>query len=1117
MTPVHTAPRPRQKGKTMKIYLRLSLLSAFVLLLAACSQDLSPSPDAPEPEHAPVLSSQAFNFNLTTVDSAGWVGEHSSLALDARGNPVISYHDFDNRALKLVKCGTADCSSGNSIQTVDSAGFVGFFTSLALDARGNPVISYYDLSNDALKLVHCGNADCSSGNSIQTVDSAGFVGEHTSLVLDASGNPVISYYDNSNGALKLVKCGNADCSSGNSIQTVDAGDVGWYNSLVLDARGNPVISYYDSFNEALKLVHCGNADCSSGNSIQTVDSAGDVGRYSSLVLDASGNPIISYYDFDNDDLKLVHCGNADCSSGNSIQTVDSAGFVGTFTSLALDTSGNPVISYYGNAALKLVHCGNADCSSGNSIQTVDSAGGEYTSLALDASGNPIISYWGNLALKLASGNPNQAPAITSANTTSVEENQTGAIDVEATDDNDAEGSGLTFSLSGGADLALFTIDAGSGVVTFINAPDFEAPTDDGTDNVYNLQVTVTDSGGLTAAQDITITVTDINDIPVITSPDAVSVPENQTAVLDVVAKDDDVSGTFAFRVTGGPDVALFEFVGVGNELVFKSAPDFENPLDQGADNVYTIEIEVDDNLGGVATQTIAVTVTDVDETPADTTPPTATPSFDPAANAANWHNSDVTVTFNWTDNEGGSGIDPDNCNATAVVSDEGTSVGYGGGCRDLAGNVGETVGFLSIDKTAPETTLTTTPPATSTSSEASFEFSGSDALSGVGGFVCSIDDGSAVGVGPCTSPVSYTNLAAGSYTFSVVATDVADNSDPTPASYSFTVAPESLVCDPGSYLANPDDTSCTPADPGFFVPAAGATAQTPCTAGSFSNIPGADSCTLASPGFFVPTEAATQATACALGTFSPVDGATSCTVADIGFYVDSEGSASQTPCPAGTTTLATGSTDVSDCIAENAPPSADAAGPYSGLKDASIPLDGSASADPDGDSLSYNWRVNTSACSFNAATSVSPDLVCSEVGTYTVTLEVSDGNETATATATVTVIYDFGGFLDPIDPNSVNVVKAGRTVPISFSLNGDQGLSILDGSPTAVRVACDSGENLTEVDNTEPAGNSGLRYDASTDTYTYVWKTKKSWKRQCRELQLSLDDGMIYTAQFQFK
>ena len=385
---------------------------------------------------------------------------------------------------------------------------------------------------------------------------------------------------------------------------------------------------------------------------------------------------------------------------------------------------------------------------------------------------------------------NSAPTITSDSTASVAENQTSAIDVNATDNLDSEGNGLVYSKSGGADAALFNIDAGSGVVTFINAPDFEAPTDDGTDNVYNLQVTVTDSGGLTAAQDITITVTDINDIPVITSPDAVSVPENQTAVLDVVAKDDDVSGTFAFRVTGGPDVALFEFVGVGNELVFKSAPDFENPLDQGADNVYTIEIEVDDNLGGVATQAITVTVTDEDETPADTTAPTSTPSFDPAANAANWHNSDVTVTFNWTDNEGGSGIDPDNCNLSTVVSDEGTSVGYGGGCRDLAGNVGETVGFLNIDKTAPETTLTSTPPATGTSSDVTFEFTGSDALSGVGSFECTLDDGVMGQTAPCTSPQTYAGLLPGTYTFSVATTDVAGNVDASPASYSFTIEDE---------------------------------------------------------------------------------------------------------------------------------------------------------------------------------------------------------------------------------------------------------------------------------------------------------------------------------------
>ncbi len=82
-------------------------------------------------------------------------------------------------------------------------------------------------------------------------------------------------------------------------------------------------------------------------------------------------------------------------------------------------------------------------------------------------------------------------------------------DVEATDDADIEGSGLVYSLSGGADQALFSIDAASGVLTFLIAPDFETPGDVGADNVYDVQVTVTDTDPLTDVQDITVTVTDV--------------------------------------------------------------------------------------------------------------------------------------------------------------------------------------------------------------------------------------------------------------------------------------------------------------------------------------------------------------------------------------------------------------------------------------------------------------------------------------------------------------------------------------------------------------------------------------------------------------------------------
>jgi hypothetical protein len=49
------------------------------------------------------------------------------------------------------------------------------------------------------------------------------------------------------------------------------------------------------------------------------------------------------------------------------------------------------------------------------------------------------------------------------------------------------------------------------------------------------------------------------------------------------------------------------------------------------------------------------------------------------------------------------------------------------------------------------------------------------------------------------------------------------------------------------------------------------------------------------------------------------------------------------------------------------------------------------------------------------------------------------------------------------------------------------------------------------------AGNSGLRYDAESDTYTLVWKTNKAWAGTCRTLTVALNDGTVHTALFMFK
>ena len=115
------------------------------------------------------------------------------------------------------------------------------------------------------------------------------------------------------------------------------------------------------------------------------------------------------------------------------------------------------------------------------------------------------------ALAVTVTNVNEfAPAITSDGggdtaAVSVAENQTAVTDVDATD---GDGQTLTYSISGGDDAARFTIAPATGVLTFVTAPNFEAPTDAGTNNVYDVTVQASD-GGLTDTQAIAVTVTDV--------------------------------------------------------------------------------------------------------------------------------------------------------------------------------------------------------------------------------------------------------------------------------------------------------------------------------------------------------------------------------------------------------------------------------------------------------------------------------------------------------------------------------------------------------------------------------------------------------------------------------
>src|SRR4029079_3548556 len=101
--------------------------------------------------------------------------------------------------------------------------------------------------------------------------------------------------------------------------------------------------------------------------------------------------------------------------------------------------------------------------------------------------------------------------------------------------------------------AKFAINSSTGVLSFASAPNFEVPTDVGGNNVYDVTVQVSD-GSLTDTQAIAVTVTNVNEAPVITSDGGGAtatrnVAENSTAVTTVTATDVDASTTLTYTIS----------------------------------------------------------------------------------------------------------------------------------------------------------------------------------------------------------------------------------------------------------------------------------------------------------------------------------------------------------------------------------------------------------------------------------------------------------------------------------------------------------------------------------------------------------------------------------------
>jgi Ca2+-binding RTX toxin-like protein len=187
-------------------------------------------------------------------------------------------------------------------------------------------------------------------------------------------------------------------------------------------------------------------------------------------------------------------------------------------------------------------------------------------------------------------------------------------DLNEADPDDA-GAALTYTVTGashgqilldGVAATSFTqADLETGHVSFKH---------DGTETTAaSFTVTLTDAAGATSpAATVNASVTPVNDPPVITSPAAFSVQENQTLIGTIMATDPEHDAV-TYGLAGGADQSFFTINAQTGKLSFINPMDFETPEDAGGNNVYDVIVSARDASGAVTTQSVAVTLTNQSE------------------------------------------------------------------------------------------------------------------------------------------------------------------------------------------------------------------------------------------------------------------------------------------------------------------------------------------------------------------------------------------------------------------------------------------------------------------------------------------------------------------------
>ena len=357
------------------------ICAATLLLFASCSKNSS----SPTQSTTPSGSSA---WSISTVDSTGNTGEHTSIAVDQNNNPHITYLNTDSGVVMYAEW---NGSAWVREMLGDAKGpyTTGGRSGIALDASGNPYVVYHQADVSYFYTNRIASASWSTPEAIPWTESAwAFLG-HCSIAVDPVTSAVhvaLWLYDSQQGYM-LGYWGpglsSAEFVDGYQFLT------GKNNSIAIDPNGIPWISYEgrdDSNNVVLKVAHR-TISSWQASTVDTIQTTEGYAHLTSIAVDDNGNAHVAYYSHRDGAYKYASWN----GSTWDLSTITTYGSVGwEDVSLALDSNGNPHVAMLtGFYKLKYATWNGT----GWTVETVDNTTGFDCSIAVGSDGSAHISYY----------------------------------------------------------------------------------------------------------------------------------------------------------------------------------------------------------------------------------------------------------------------------------------------------------------------------------------------------------------------------------------------------------------------------------------------------------------------------------------------------------------------------------------------------------------------------------------------------------------------------------------------------------------------------------------------------------------------------------------------------